>query len=155
MTIRISVDSGDADERFRRLRSRVTDLRPVFRGPIDKHVSSVFRRQFATEGGFGGRPWQRLKPETLAAKRRIRRERMGKLRRFNRLWGSLVKVGPQSVRRIRAQSYERGTRIPYAAAHQTGVPKRNLPKRQVVPDPMPRSVVRVWDRMIARRLEGR
>lgn len=155
MSIRVHVDSRQAERTLREVAARATDLRTVFGGPIDKHVSTVFRRQFETEGAFGGRPWRPLTPETLAQKRRIRRERMGILRRYNRLWGSLVKVGPESIRRVGRTVYERGTRVSHAAPHQTGAPKRNLPERQPVPDPMPRAVVGVWDRLIAAHLEGR
>ena len=134
------------------LAKRAGDLRPAFH-KIDKHVSTVFRRQFATEGSFGGRKWDPLKPATI--KRRQSRSggnRGGILRDFNRLWSSLVKVGPESVQIVRPLYYERGTAVPYAEDHQEG--RGNLPIREMIPDPMPENIVRVWEKIIGATIAG-
>ncbi|MHC4647633.1 MAG: phage virion morphogenesis protein [Planctomycetota bacterium] len=137
---------------LRELAKRTKDLRPAFH-KIDKHVSTVFRRQFGTEGAFGGERWDPLKPETIKARRRQSGgNRGGILRNFNRLWGSLVKVGPESIQIIRSHYYERGTAVPYAEDHQEG--KGSLPIRKIVPDPMPDSVIGTWEKVIATYIAG-
>ena len=140
---------------LRRLRGRVQDARPAFR-LVDKHLTTVFRRQFETEGRFGGSPWPPLKPATIRAREQAGRGRGGILRDTNRLWGSLVKGGnvPEGILVIDALRYVRGTQVPYAADHQTGVPEQNLPPRPPIPDPMPPEVLRVWERIFLRFFSG-
>ena len=160
VNVRIFGDE-EAQRMLREAGKRSRNLSPVFRGPVDKLVTKLFTDQFATEGKSGPLPWAPLSAATLADKARIRRGRMGVLRRFNTLWASLVKSGgPQGIRDIGPDRYERGTAVPYAAAHQLGArirrwgnvtfrtPKR-LPVRQVVPDPAPPRFVDAVARHVA------
>lgn len=135
---------------LKQLASRTKDLRPAF-DKIDKHVSTVFRRQFATEGAFGGQKWDPLKPATIKSRQKAGGNRGGILRNFNRLWASLVKIGPESIRIVRPKYYERGTAVPYAESHQEG---EGVPIRHIIPDPMPESVVRTWEKVIADTIAG-
>lgn len=129
---------------------RVADARPAFR-VLDKHASTVFIRQFASEGAWGGRSWPRLRPATIRARQKPGRGRGGILRDTNRLWASLVKVGPESIRLIEPQRYERGTIVPYAFRHQIG---DRVPVRQIIPDPMPEEVLNTWERILADHFAG-
>lgn len=138
-TNRLSLD-------LQKLARAAEDLRPALR-KIDKHVATIFRRQFATEGGFGGRQWPRLARATIKARQKSGRGRGGILRDTNRLWGSLVKVGPETVLIVRPHYYERGTSVPYARAHQLGRGK-GLPVREIIPDPIPDSILNTWEKII-------
>lgn len=137
---------------FKKLSKKVADFRPAFQ-KIDKHVSLVFRRQFASEGAFGGPKWPALAPATIKGRAQSGRGRGGILRDTNRLWASLVKIGPESVRIMRSHYYERGTSVPYAMAHQEGK-QRGLPKREIIPEPLPTSVVNTWEKIILNYVEG-
>ena len=139
-TNRLSLD-------LQRLAGRAKDLRPAFH-KIDKHVSTVFRRQFSTEGAFGGRPWPRLAAATIRARQKAGLGRGGILRSTNRLWASLVKVGPESIRIMRPHYYERGTSVHYADDHQLGRGK-GLPVREIIPDPISESILNTWEKMVA------
>ena len=157
------------------LRRRVKDATPAFT-KIDKHVTLMFRRQFQTEGRFGGTPWKPLAPSTLRARAQAGRGRGGILRDTNQLWASLVTMSPYSIRVIQPQLYTRGTSLSYAEAHQTGkrrsrktrTGKRDkkgkmatkmkvrtsLPKRPMIPEPMPASISGVWEKILADYFAG-
>lgn len=136
------------------IRGRVRDATPAFR-LIDKHVTTVFQRQFATEGRFGGKPWAQLKRRTVKQRQKPGRGRGGILRDTNRLWASLTKGGnvPEGLLVIEPLRYVRGSQVPYAAEHQD--PRRpGLAKREIVPDPMPENILNTWQEILARHYEG-
>lgn len=154
------------------LRRKVVDASPAF-SKIDKSVTMMFKRQFDTEGAFGGTPWKPLAPATIKARAKPGRGRGGILRDFNTLWASLVNIGdPDGIRLIEPLRYTRGTRVPYAQAHQEGKVGRRttrtgkkvgshgknqtrkmtrtvLPRRPIIPDPMPDHITRVWEGILA------
>lgn len=131
---------------------RGKNLRPLFEGKLDKSIQSMLKRQFDTKGRWGGTPWAPLKRETK--KRRIRRggNRGGldhPLWDTGRLRASLLKRdGPDVLRKVGALSIERGTLVPYAAAHQRGK-RKGLAARPIVPSP-PRHIVQSWGTLVAR-----
>lgn len=150
----VSVDMREVNKLLRDLGDRTTDLSPVFMGPVDRLATSIFERQFASEGAFGGQRWPALKRRTLRTKAKLHRQGMGILRRFNRLWGSLVKSGgPDSIRVIRPRFYQRGTAVPYAGAHQNAK-RKGTPVRQLVPNPLPAHVVNTIGRLVRMHIEG-
>lgn len=117
--ITVRVDGAVAE--LDRLAARTRDLSPVFNGAVDRIVLGFLRRQFETAGVAGGTPWAPLSEVTLELKARARRARMGILRFSNRLFASLTKrSSPDELFLVTAQSYTRGTRVPYALFHQTG-----------------------------------
>jgi len=151
LTYSVTVDIREALQRFDVLQRSLRDFRPAF-VVIDKHVTTVFARQFASLGAFGGTLWAALRPSTIRARASVGRGRGGILRDTNRLWASLVKGrGPESVRVIGKDDYRRGTAVPYAQYHQSGT--ASMPQRQVIPDPMPRAVTQVWAKILARYIE--
>ncbi len=106
---------------------------------VDLAVGSFFRRRFDAEGGSdGSSKWSPLAPSTLKARQRSGGNRGGILWDFGNLRASLAKLGPDSIRVITSHSYERGTNRPGAVAHQEG---RGVPKREIIPDPLPVSLV--------------
>ena len=131
-----TVDLAGAMQILQGLEHALKDLSPVFRGPIDALTTAAFFAQFETRGTrLNGAPWQPLSPTTIALRTRVVRRgavarttnRVGMaragfsapLRNTNRLWASLVKSGgPESLRVISPSTYQRGTRVSYAALHQ-------------------------------------
>ena len=166
MTVpRISVSIG-GDEALDRLLAGITrrgqDLSPLFRGPIDKSVTMMFRAQFSSRGAYGGKTWDPLRPSTKRARIRTGGNRGGI---EHPLWdtgagkASLEKVGPNSFRQITPNSYERGSTLARMALHQTGYTvsqwggvrfrrPRRVPARPPVPDPIPAFVLGTWATMI-------
>lgn len=168
------VDVAGAREVLRGVRGAVKDLSPVFRGPIDRATTQALVQQFETKGvRLNGAPWQPLSPVTIALRTRVivrkgaartvnraGRARAGfstPLRDTNRMWASLTKSGaPEGLRVITPSSYERGTRVPYAAKHQRGftitqmfgrslkAPKR-VPARPIVPTNLPLDLVQQYE----------
>lgn len=151
---------------FPRLKVAISDLTPIWDGPVDKLVIQFFRRQFLSEGQAGGTPWAPLRPATIALKREEGRQNMGVERFSNRLWASLTKrTGPQVVRRITPDEYERGTSVRAAvfaqegfeATHMFGVPRkhpRRVKPRPLVPEEMPQPFVKAIERYIVSRVEN-
>lgn len=149
----VTVDLSGLDA----LQRRTDDLRPLFAGSIDRSVTKLFERQFASEGAWGGVKWAQHRALTRTLRARPGHGRGGILRDTNRLWASFVKSGgPESVRRITASEYVRGSSVPYARAHQRGFPAvvfgrrtgRRVPARPIVPNPVPREVVATWERLV-------
>ena len=125
-------------------RGRVSDFSNAFH-EIDGVVSDMFRRRFDSEGRSpdNGAAWTPLAPATIA--HRLSRpggNRGGVLWDFGNLRAALVKVGPDSIRVIDPMRYERGTSRPGAYAHQEG---RGLPKREIIPDPMPDKLMKEFE----------
>lgn len=162
--IDIKVDLKEAERLLNSTLRASMSLQPVFAGSIDKSVSQLFLRRFASEGAWGDRPWIRLRPLTLKLRQESGHGRGGILRDTNRLWASLVKVGPESVRVITARTYSRGTAVPYARFHQTGWNQRmifgrrrkqtvRVPARPIVPEHIPREMIQSWEKVVARYIE--
>lgn len=173
-SVTTTVDLAGARAALKGIHGALLDLSPVFKGPIDQTTTQALLAQFETRGTrLNGAPWQPLSPTTIALRTRVvvRRgaarttTRVGQgragfatpLRNTNRLWASLVKSGgPEGLRVITPSSYERGTRVGYAAAHQTGflltqmfgrplkVPK-HVPARPLVPEQLPADLVLAYE----------
>jgi hypothetical protein len=138
-----------------RLARRAANLEPVFRGPIDREVLAFGRAQFDTAGRAGGVPWRALSASTIAQKRKLRRDGMGILRRFNRLFASVTKrTGPDALVVITPQRYERGTRVPYALPLVSGT-RRGIPARPIYPANLPPALLTRFATLVARHLEAR
>lgn len=180
-----TVTLGGAQALLTGLRGALLDLSPVFRGPIDAATTRAFEQQFATKGTrLNGAPWQPLSVTTILLRTRVvtrkgvarTTNRVGQaragfaapLRNTNRLWASLVKSGgPEGLRVITPSTYQRGTRLAYAAKHQTGftmhsmfgrplkVPKK-VPARPLVPENLPLDLVQEYELAMARYIvEGK
>lgn len=156
----------DVERMLRDAARDARDLRPVLDPHVSATISDFFRRQFATHGAAGGTPWAPLTPVTLAWKGRHHRGSMGPLRFTNRLWASLVKrSAPEGVRIVQPQSLEQGTTVEAATFAQEGftqtrvwgrLRERHLEvePRELVPDELPRSLVKGWESLLVRHLEG-
>lgn len=171
-----TINVAEALARLRTVLRATKDLRPVLGGPINSSVDQLFRRQFNSEGAFGGQKWAPLRPVTKLLRQRPGHGRGGIGRDTNRMWASLTKfgVGPDAIKILTPSSLERGTSLPYARWFSQGyisktkpvlgsggrlafirrrAPKR-IPPRPLVPDPTPRSLTKAWETLIARFVEG-
>lgn len=141
MTV-VVVGGKKVERRLRGIGARAQDLRPVLRAEVEPDIERFYERQFQTEGTEGGTPWKPLSAKTILARRRapVGRALAGfsaVLRDRLRLYRSLTQPGPEAIRVFKRRSVERGTIVPYAAAHDS--PKKGrLPKREIAPDPMPK-----------------
>lgn len=104
LRIEVRVDDREIRHALRRLRGRLTHMRPVMDEIGQRMVTSTLHR-FEVEAGPGGKPWQRSG--------RARREGGQTLTRTGRLRGSLTHSADDD-------SVEWGTNVEYAAIHQFG-----------------------------------
>ncbi len=177
------VDLAGAKAMLDGLAGAIKDVSPVFRGPIDAATTRAFEAQFATQGTrLNGAPWQPLSPTTIALRTRVvvtpgvarTTNRVGQaragfatiLRNTNTLWSSFVKSGgPLGVRIITPSSYERGSRVPYAALQQTGftltqmfgrplATPRKVPARRIVPEHLPTDLVLEYETAMLQWLQA-
>lgn len=156
MEPRVVVNIQPAKTTLAKMKALTKDFSPVFRGPIANKVHEMFGRIFETEGAYIGSIWAPLTPSTLRSKARLHRAGMGILRRFNTLWGSLVKrSSPQGYTVVTPSSLLIGTSVPYAAAHQMGAPEHHLPQRKIVPDAeeVPEVDRSMWENLMVKYLE--
>lgn len=189
------IESAEVEKAIGEIVDRAADFRPVFRGPIDALSTEILRQQFESRGAaLTGARWAPLSPTTIALRtRRVRvnstsgraskrgdawasTNRVGQarfgfaepLRNTGRLFASFVKPGgPEGVRVIEPLEYVRGSRVRYAALHQTGFmisrifgrPLRapvRVPARPILPDRLPDAVTNRYEQaLLAYWLEGR
>jgi len=63
--IDISIGLEGAEEFKRKLGitiSEMQNLQPIFDGPIKEYLAEQMRKQFASEGSYGGAPWKATSP---------------------------------------------------------------------------------------------
>lgn len=123
MDAHFRIDDAAARRMLKKAASRSADLRPVWGEVNAQVVQPTLQEQFRTAGATGGSPWRPLAPRT--AQQRVRRggNRGGVARPLwdtGRLRASWIKRGPESVFVSEKLRMERGTLVPYAAAHQQG-----------------------------------
>lgn len=158
----ISVDvTGDAQDprltltptivRFSRIAGRFTNFVPVMGGRVDVLARALIRRQFQSGGRAGGRgSWRGLTPRYIA-----RRKFPDKpiLRQTDALYDALTRRGHPDQELVLApdrysltvaegatDSEGRSVRARFIG-HQLGLPRFNLPVRQMIPDPLPKSFI--------------
>ena len=105
--------------------------------------------QFESEGGAFGEPWQPLKHETILRRERKNmravEKRYGKRKAHGLMGQAMAGVVPilrdtgilfGSIRQLdlTQRSVTIGTDLIYASTHQYGDKKRNIPKRQFIPE---------------------
>ena len=132
MTIR--VQSARVERLLDKAQRRSKNLMPVW-GDLNANViQPEMQRRFRASGAAHGRRWTPLRPSTRRQRLTQRGGNRGGIARplwdTGRLRGSWVKRGPESVYSAKRLSFERGTSVPYAAAHQNGTAR--LPARPIV-----------------------
>lgn len=98
----------------------IGDLTPTWRSAVDPFVTEHLRKQFDSEGWYGGSPWADYSNEPFY--RGYKRAIVGHLKILRwelggreRLYPSLVNsTHPDHIVEMTPTSYRRGTRVPYA-----------------------------------------
>lgn len=110
-------------------RAAVGDLRPFWREFFIPDVRQMYREQFDTEGARGGQKWRPLSPKYASWKAA---NFPGKtiLRRFDRLYDSLVGKTGDSIEIATAQQIRIGSKLVYGKYHQDGTD--NMPARPML-----------------------
>lgn len=135
--------------RFTRLAGRFTNFVPVLGGRVDVLARGLIRRQFQTLGRASGRgQWRALQPTYVARRKFPDRPT---LRQTDALYDALTKRGHPdqelvldpdhyslTVSETATDESGRSIRARFIG-HQLGVPRFNVPVRQVIPDPLPKT----------------
>jgi phage gpG-like protein len=108
-----------------RFSDRMRDMRPAFNAIADDLADSL-RRNFNTQGTYGGAKWSPLSPKYRVWKAKNYPGRPV-LVRTGALRADLTKR-PFGVEKITAQSMDVGTALPYFKYHQHGTPR--MPRRR-------------------------
>lgn len=124
--VSVTLKPNDLGRKFSKYAREIGDTTQANR-ELSIQLYSIVLRRFETAGASSGQPWTALKPGTAARKARdgyspLPLTRTGILRAsFFPGFYSKKEAGVRS-------------RVPYASAHQEGVPERNLPARPMLPD---------------------
>jgi phage gpG-like protein len=151
---RLEVELGGSAEQllFALRAGRFDSYRVPLQGAIARLLRRVLRQNFEERGSFATpRPWAPLARSTI--RDRIRQGYGGKpmMRRTDRLYRSLTlqRASADGVFEVTDDSITLGSRVEYAQYHQRG--NAILPRRQLIPDPMPtwvgdecRRILREW-----------
>jgi hypothetical protein len=131
--------------RLNRIAGRFSNFKPVLGGRVDVLARRLIRRQFETEGRAGGQGgWKKLTPTYLA-----RRVLPGKpiLRQSDGLFEALTQKGHADQQVVLEKDLysltidESADTHARFVGHQLGVPRSNLPARQMIPDPLPKNFI--------------
>lgn len=151
ITADVALELTPAIVKFERLAGRFTNFVPVLGGRIDVLARQLIRRQFETAGRAAGRgSWRGLTP-TYSKRRRFPGRPL--LRQTDALYDALTRRGHPNQQLVLARdrysltvaegAQDREGRSVRARfiGHQLGVPRFNVPVRQVIPDPLPRTFI--------------
>jgi hypothetical protein len=143
--LRTDLNITPALVKFQRLAGRFTNFRPVLGGRVDVLARRLIRQQFQTQGRASGRgQWPALQPTYL-----LRRVLPDKpiLRQSDGLFEALTKKGhPDQEVVLEPNRYSltiaegADTRARFIG-HQLGIPESNVPVRQMIPDPLPKTFI--------------
>lgn len=121
---------------------KMKDLRPAWE-EIEQLMISLQKKVFKSKGSAEGlKKWEDLKPRTIAQKKKINsRWAIFPLIRTERLMNAWIsKTGTKDSVRIKQPLFFAygidENEITYAAHHQWGAPKANIPKREILRIPL-------------------
>lgn len=123
-SIRITVDSEDAERQLRQLALFLSDLRSFWPRVVPL-FSSWMRRQFDTEGGFGGQGWAPLAFSTVQ-----RKQALGLRSNILQATGRLKQDASRPSRTATARSLTLTINSPYLSYHQAGTSR--MPARPLI-----------------------
>ncbi len=144
--IRVEVEAvvrvSKSIQQLNELPERLKNLRPVMVGAVAPLANQMLLRHWESKGAAFGHTWAPLAPSTIATRARKGTLAKGILRDTDHLFRAIFRERAADSRLSSAPGGYRlrlDTRIPYAIYHQVGT--SNMPDRQVIPDPLPRSFV--------------
>lgn len=140
LELEVALDASAEQILFALRAGRFSNFSVPLGGAILRLFRRVVKQNFDSAGKLASPRWAPLSPRTLLEK--ARRGFGGKpiMRRTDRLYRSLT-LGVRtsdSVVEVTPTSLRFGTSVEYAGFHQRG--GRHLPRRQLLPDPMPATV---------------
>lgn len=111
----------------------MTNHREAFRR-IARILENAMRRNFATQGVYGGARWRDLAPSTIATKRRskdaaTRANARTVLMATGALAESLTTSGAGHVEEMTDDTLRWGSLVPYGVFHQSRKPRTKIPHR--------------------------
>lgn len=131
------------EQQLLELPNRLRNLRRVMTDVVAPEANRMLKKHWDTKGAAFGHRWAPWAPSTLAARIRKGNASMGILRDTDHLFRTLFRARSTDDR---LKVVRGGLRlqlnigVPYGIFHQVGT--SNMPERQVIPDPLPRSFVR-------------
>jgi phage gpG-like protein len=128
VTLKITGIDG-ARNRFRVTAEHATDLRPLW-PKIEAYLRAQFAKQFATEGGALGSPWEPLDADYAAEK--AAQGLKGILVQTGGLRASYLGQGRWTVSERKKDSLTVGSRHPLAHLHHHGTQGGRVPARPVL-----------------------
>lgn len=152
--IEVSVEPQEAVALIGKVRRRAEDLSPLFRKKFLPRFRKMERDLFSSEGAGATPKWKPLRLSTLRQKRRLGYGRKSIMRRTDRLFFSLTRNHPEATFEVTRFGVKMGTEVPYARFHQYAGRRGRLPRRQVIPDPLPRGFLNDLREFLAEYLEG-
>jgi len=123
--LNVAVDSEEVQRHLRGIARRMRSMEPAM-AVVEEVLATAVDDNFQEQGQRGGRQqWADLKDETWERRREGRGRGQGKILTDT---GALSRSA-QAGRRHDRRSAEVGTDLEYAATHQFGDPRRNIPAR--------------------------
>jgi hypothetical protein len=125
------------------LPARLRGLRRLMIQGVAPVVNKMLKRHWDSKGAAFGHAWAPWAPSTLAARIRKGNASKGLMRDTDHLFRVLFRARSTDDRlKIVAGGLrlQLNTGVPYGIFHQLGT--SNMPERQIIPDPLPRSFVR-------------
>lgn len=140
LELEAELDANAAQLLFALRAGRFSDFSVPLGGAVLRLLRRVAKQNYDSAGGFATPGWAPLAPSTLREKQRLGYGRKPIMRRTDRLYRALAlgRATADSIVEVTKTSLRYGTSLAYAAFHQLG--GLRLPRRQVLPDPMPASV---------------
>jgi phage gpG-like protein len=109
---------------LRKMAGRIKDMRPVFKRFIKYYQETIIPASFDTQGKLMGRSWAKLSPAY-----RKKKKPGSKMKRTETLYRA-AQGGDGWYEKMTKKNLVIGLFGPiYAAVHQYGYPKRNIPRR--------------------------
>lgn len=131
-----------AEQEIIKMPNRLKDLRPLMKQSIVPRLDRMLKRHWDSKGAAFGHKWVAWSDVTRRKRVAKGNAAKGILRDTDHLFKAVFRQRKTDDRlRVVAGGirFQANVAVKYALAHQKGVPERNLPVRQVIPDPLPRS----------------
>lgn len=133
------------------LPNRLANLREFMKSDIAPETNRMLLRHWDSKGAAYGHTWAPWAEATLKKRLRKGNAEKGILRDTDHLFRTIFR---ERAADSRLRAIPGGIRLAlnvgvrYAILHQKGVPEKNLPVRQVIPDPLPPSFIKKVKTMI-------